>query len=621
MYLEQITGPDSLHHINNQQIEKIAEEIRSFLVTQVSQTGGHLGPNLGVVELTIALHKVFSSPQDHFIFDTGHQAYVHKILTGRRNFTGIRTAEGLSGYPSRTESAHDIVENSHASTALSWADGISHADMLAGNKNTTIALIGDGAMTGGMAWEAINNISANPQRPLVIVVNDNGRSYAPTIGGFAKHINALRLDKRYEKFLKWGRYRLHKCGKPGKLMYQALHSVKTGMRDLLVKDSGIFTALGLKYIGPVDGHDIAALTVALGQAKEFGQTVVVHVITEKGRGYTPAETNEADRFHAVGVIHPETGLPLAPERFEWTNVFGKHLVKIARNNEKIVAITAAMLLPVGIGEFEKEFPERIYDVGIAEQHAVTMAAGLAYGGYHPVVALYATFLNRAFDQVLMDVALHKAGVTFVLDRAGITGQDGASHNGMWDIALISLVPGLRLAIPRDALRIEQCLEQAVQVDDAPTVLRYPKGALGNVIESVEQHPGYEVLRQASNPTVVLIGLGPFALTMLQVAEKIVANGHIVEVIDPVWAVPVHENLVQHVQQAKLVVCIEDGLAQNGFGSLLREALVEAKAKTQVLTYGIPDEFLTTDSRANIMAKIQLTPKDIVKKVQLRLADN
>ncbi len=431
MLLTRIKGPRDLDRLSQEELVQLAAEIRSFLVDAVSKTGGHLGPNLGVVELTIALHRVFESPKDKVLFDTGHQAYVHKLLTGRQDFAGLRTKNGLSGYPSRAESEHDVIENSHASTVLGWADGLAKANEVLGREDHHVAaVIGDGALTGGMAWEALNNIAAAKDRPLVIVVNDNERSYGPTIGGLANHLATLRTTDGYERFLARGKELLERTPVVGKPLFETLHGAKKGLKDFIAPQ-GMFEDLGLKYIGPIDGHDIEALESALQRAKRFSGPVIVHCLTQKGRGYTPALEHEADRFHAVGVIHPDTGLPVKTAAASWTSVFADEMVKIGHEREDVVGITAAMLHPVGLNKFAEAFPDRIYDVGIAEQHGATSAAGLATGGVHPVFAVYATFLNRAFDQVLMDVALHKCGVTFVLDRAGVTGDDGASHNGMW----------------------------------------------------------------------------------------------------------------------------------------------------------------------------------------------
>ena len=621
--LDRITTPDDVRGLDHREVVRLAAEIREFLVESVSRTGGHLGPNLGVVELTIALHRVFQSPRDTVVFDTGHQAYVHKLLTGRQDFSELRKRGGLSGYPSRAESTHDVVENSHASTALSWADGIAKANVLRGhNDRHVVAVIGDGALTGGMAWEALNNIAEGQDRRLVIVVNDNGRSYAPTIGGLAHHLDTLRTTNGYEKVLSWGKHTLQRTGLPGRFAYDALHGLKKGIKDV-VAPQGMFEDLGIKYVGPVDGHDETAVEHALIRAKAFGAPVIVHVITEKGRGYTPAEQDVADRFHAVGKIHPETGLPLAPSRFGWTSVFADEIVRIGHRRPDVVAITAAMLAPVGLAPFAQEFPTRTFDVGIAEQHAATSAAGMAFAGLHPVVALYATFLNRAFDQVLMDVALHKAGVTFVLDRAGITGDDGASHNGMWDLALLRIVPGLHLAAPRDEATLRAALREAVDIDDAPSVVRYPKGALGDPIPAIDTVEGVDVLarhgdragvRGGHGPRVLVVGVGPMAETALDVAELLAQHGVASTVADPRWVLPVQPALVKLVGEHDHVVTIEDGLVDGGIGALLAQRASEAGHRVPVQSFGIPQEFLAHASREQVVAAVRLRPADVARDV-------
>ncbi|GMA19519.1 1-deoxy-D-xylulose-5-phosphate synthase 2 [Arsenicicoccus piscis] len=498
--LDSITSPEDVRALPAEQVGELADDIRAFLVEEVAKTGGHLGPNLGVVELTIALHRVFESPHDTIVFDTGHIGYVHKLLTGRTDFSGLRTKGGLSGYPSRAESEHDVVENSHASTSLSWAEGIAAGRVLAGQPDRhTVAVIGDGALTGGMAWEALNNIAARQDLPLVMVVNDNERSYAPTTGGLAQHLSQLRTTRSYEKVLSWGKRALSDVPVVGAPVFETLHGVKKGIKDI-VAPQGLFEDLGLKYLGPVDGHDEHAVEVALRQAKGFGAPCIVHVLTKKGKGYGPAREHEDDRFHAVGVINPETGLPLETSGRSWTDDFSDELVALGGEREDLVAITAAMLIPVGLKDFAAKYPERVFDVGIAEQHAVTMAAGLAFAGLHPVVAIYSTFLNRAFDQLLMDCALHRAGVTLVLDRAGVTGSDGASHNGMWDMTLANVVPGLRLAAPRDGEQVALALRDAVDITDAPTVVRFAKGNPPQPIAALEQHGTVDVLHGPGRPT-------------------------------------------------------------------------------------------------------------------------
>lgn len=614
--LDRISSPQDVRRLTTHQVGELADEIRAFLVDQVSRTGGHLGPNLGVVELSIALHRVFDSPRDAIVFDTGHQAYVHKMLTGRQDFSALRRRGGMSGYPSRAESEHDVVENSHASTALSWADGIAKARQLLGETDRhTVAVIGDGALTGGMAWEALNNIAAGVDRRLVIVVNDNGRSYAPTIGGLAQHLDTLRTTQGYESVLTWGKTTLRRSGPPGRFAYEALHGLKKGIKDV-VAPQGMFEDLGLKYVGPVDGHDEQAVEHALRRARAYGGPVIVHVITEKGRGYTPAEQDVADRFHAVGKIHPETGLPLAPSRFGWTSVFADEIVRVGRRRPDVVAITAAMLQPVGLAPFAAEFPERVFDVGIAEQHAATSAAGMAYAGLHPVVAVYATFLNRAFDQVLMDVALHRAGVTFVLDRAGITGDDGASHNGMWDLAMLSIVPGLRLAAPRDEPTLRAALRQAVDVDDAPTVVRYPKGTMGDPVPALEDVDGVDVLaRHAGDGTrVLVVGVGAMVGTALAVGELVAAHGAAVTVVDPRWVLPVPASLVKLVGEHDHVVTLEDGLVDSGIGALVAQRSREAGVTVPVQSFGIPAVFLQHASRDEIVDELRLGPHDVAADV-------
>lgn len=614
--LDRISSPSDLRRLSEHELVALSAEIRDFLVASVSRTGGHLGPNLGVVELSIALHRVFDSPRDSVVFDTGHQAYVHKLLTGRHDFSDLRTRGGMSGYPSRAESPHDVVENSHASTALSWADGIAKAHEVRGRGDRhVVAVIGDGALTGGMAWEALNNIAAGRDRRLVIVVNDNGRSYAPTIGGLAHHLDTLRVTNGYEAVLSWGKRTLRRSGAPGRFAYDALHGLKKGIKDV-VAPQGMFEDLGLKYVGPVDGHDVAAVERALARAKAFGGPVIVHVITEKGRGYSPAEQDVADRFHAVGRIHPETGLPVAPSRFSWTKVFADEMVRIGRRRPDVVAITAAMLAPVGLAPFEAEFPERTFDVGIAEQHAATSAAGMAFAGLHPVVAVYATFLNRAFDQVLMDVALHRAGVTFVLDRAGLTGEDGASHNGMWDMAMLRVVPGLRLAAPRDEATLRSALRTAVDVDDAPTVVRYPKTPLGDDIPAVDAVEGVDVLARhaGTGARVLVVGVGSMASTAVQVGEQLAATDLQVTVVDPRWVLPVPSALVKVVGEHDLTLCVEDGVVEGGVGAALAQRVTEAGIRTPVLARGIPAQFLEHASIAQLVEAVRLRPEDLVADV-------
>jgi 1-deoxy-D-xylulose-5-phosphate synthase len=619
--LDSIDGPDDVKALDPSQLDQLAQEIRDFLVTSVSQTGGHLGPNLGVVELSIALHRVFDSPQDTIVFDTGHQSYVHKLLTGRHDFDRLRMKGGLSGYPSRAESQHDVVENSHASTALSWADGIAKARRLSGRRDRhTVAVVGDGALTGGMAWEAINNIAVDKDLPLVIVVNDNERSYAPTTGGLADHLATLRTTRSYESVLGWGKDTLNRTPVVGGVVYGALHGVKKGIKDF-VAPQGMFEDLGLKYLGPIDGHDEASVEAALRRAKSFGGPVLVHVLTTKGKGYDHARNDDADRFHAVDRINPETGLPLQVRGRIWTDEFGDALLGVARERDDVVAITAAMLIPTGLKEFAELHPDRVFDVGIAEQHAVTMASGLAFGGLHPVVCVYATFLNRAFDQLLMDCALHRAGVTFVLDRAGITGTDGASHNGMWDMSVTGLVPGLRLCAPRDADELGRAFREAVDVADAPTVIRFSKQNPPAPLPAVRSVGSVDVLAEAASDDAVellLVGLGEMATTAMAVSEKLGAQGHTVRVVDPRWCVPVSDDLVGMARSAGAVAVLEDNLVVGGVGSQISAALREAGLSVPVHLHGIPKRFLAHASRGELLEEIGLTPDAVADRLHAAL---
>ena len=558
--LEQIRGPADLQHLSAVQLDELAREIRDFLIHKVAATGGHLGPNLGVVELTLALHRVFDSPHDPILFDTGHQAYVHKMLTGRcQDFDSLRKKDGLSGYPSRAESEHDWVESSHASSSLSYADGLAKAFELSGHRNRhVVAVVGDGALTGGMCWEALNNIAASG-RPVVIVVNDNGRSYAPTIGGFAEHLAALRLQPGYERVLEEGRKAVRGLPMIGEFCYQCMHSIKAGVKDAL-SPQVMFTDLGLKYVGPIDGHDESAVESALRHARAFNAPVVVHVVTRKGMGYAPAENDVDDQMHACGVIDPETGLATSIPGPGWTSTFSDTLIRLAAKRRDVVAITAAMPGPTGLSAFRQRYPDRFFDVGIAEQHAMTSAAGLAMGGMHPVVAVYSTFLNRAFDQMLMDVALHRLPVTLVLDRSGITGPDGASHNGMWDLSLLGIVPGMRVAAPRDGARLREELGEALDISDGPTALRFPKGDVGEDIPAVERRGGVDILAlPADNTTedVLIVAVGPFASMAMAIAGRLRNHGIGVTVVDPRWVLPVPAEIATLAARHKLVVTLED----------------------------------------------------------------
>ena len=621
--LEGIASPEDLRQIPEEDLPALAEDIRGFLVEQVSATGGHLGPNLGVVEVTLALHRVFDSPRDVILWDTGHQAYVHKILTGRwRAFDTLRKEGGLSGYPSRAESEHDVIENSHASTALSYADGIAKAFELQGelsgdDARHVVAVVGDGSLTGGMAWEALNNI-AGSDRPMVILVNDNERSYSPTIGGLAHHLATLRTTQGYERFLQWGRRTLQRTPVVGAPVYEALHGMKKGLKDI-VAPQGMFEDLGLKYVGPIDGHDTLEVEHALRRARDFPGPVVVHVITEKGRGYAPAEQDEADRFHGIGVIDPETGQPLRASGRTWTSVFADELVEIGGEDPRVVGITAAMLGPTGLDRFAQRFPDRTFDVGIAEQHAATSAAGMAYAGLHPVVAVYATFLNRAIDQVLLDCALHRAGVTFVLDRAGVTGDDGPSHNGIWDMSLLGVVPGLRLAAPRDASALREQLREAVAISDAPTVVRFPKGTVPDDIPALRRIDGVDILRESETCDVLVVAVGAFATLGLEVADALAAQGISATVADPRWALPIPTRLAGLAADADLVVVLEDNMRAGGIGTAMRSALEDAGVATPALTFGMPPEFPHHGSRSSVLAHAGMSAQEIARRVTERVA--
>jgi len=611
--LESIKSPADLKKLNLEQVTNLADEIRNFLIEQVSKSGGHLGPNLGVVELTIAMHRVFESPKDIIVFDTGHQSYVHKLLTGRMSgFDKLRQRGGIAGYPNRSESEHDVVENSHASTALSWSDGIAKGFSLTNQKDrAVVCVVGDGALTGGMSWEALNNIAASKNEKLVIIVNDNERSYSPTIGGLATYLSTLRTTSGYEKFLDWGKGVLEKTPVVGQPIYETLHGVKKGIKDI-VAPQGMFEDLGLKYFGPIDGHDVAAMEKALKIAKDYDAPVLVHVITEKGRGHAPALNDEAEKFHAVGVVDPETGQPLSKSGKSWTSVFSDELVKIGAERTDVVAITAAMMGPTGLDKFEKAFSERTFDVGIAEQHATTSAAGLAFAGLHPVVAVYSTFLNRAFDQLLLDVALHKAGVTFVLDRAGVTGDDGPSHNGMWDLALTGIVPTLHVAAPRDGERVKETLREALDISDAPSLIRFPKGAVNPDIPAFERRDGIDVLYRGESADVLLVSIGAFAAIAVEAAAQAYREGVGVTVIDPRWVKPLPKSLITMAQRYKSVVVLEDGIKHGGIASTVSELFRDAQLNVPVHSIGLPLSFLEHAKRAQILEDLGITVQNITR---------
>ena len=621
--LESVRGPADLNRMSHEDLDRLAAEIRQFLVDKVTTTGGHLGPNLGVVELTIALHRVFVSPRDAVIFDVGHQSYVHKVLTGRRDgFDRLRQQDGISGYPSRAESEHDLVENSHASTALSYADGMAKAFALTGERRHVVAVVGDGALTGGMCWEALNNIAAGKDRPMVIVVNDNGRSYSPTIGGLADHLATLRTRPGYERALQGGKRVLQGTPVVGKPVYTALHAAKKAIKDALSPQM-MFEDLGLKYLGPVDGHDLVALEAALRRAKAFGGPVVVHAVTRKGCGFPLAENDEIDQMHQTDPIDPLTGKPTTAKGASWTSVFATSLANLGAERPDVVAITAAMLRSTGLNLFADVYPDRCFDVGIAEQHAVTSAAGMAMAGMHPVVAIYSTFLNRAFDQVLMDVALHRLPVTFVLDRAGITGPDGASHHGMWDLSLLGVVPGIRVAAPRDAVTLAEELREAVGTDDGPTVLRFPKAAVGGEVAAVDRIGPVDVLRwpgPSESADVLLVTVGAFAELGLATAARLADQGIGVTVVDPRWVVPVPGELVDLAAQHRLVVTVEDSGRHGGFGWALAAALRDSDVDVPLRDLAVPNRFHAQGTRPEVFVRLGLTAQDVARRITEWAAD-
>ena len=618
--LENIRGPRDLKDLRAEDLPRLSAEIRDVLIQTVSRTGGHLGPNLGVVELTMALHRVFDSPADRIVFDTGHQSYVHKLLTGRYGrFDTLRQRGGLSGYPSRAESEHDVIENSHASTSLSYADGLAKAYQIRGETDRcVVAVIGDGALTGGMAWEALNNIAGAKDRRVVIVVNDNGRSYQPTIGGLADHLATVRTSQRYEQVLDYIKTTLTHAPLFGPPLFETLHGIKKGIKDVL-QPQVLFEDLGLKYLGPVDGHDEQAVEYVLARARDFGGPVLVHVITRKGFGYPLAEQNDEDCLHQVGpaakpaAAPAPSAAPSAPAR-PWTRIFATELAAIGVARPDVVAITAAMLHPTGLDAFAAACPDRVFDVGIAEQHAVTSAAGLAMGGLHPVVAIYSTFLNRAFDQVVMDVAMHKLPVTFVLDRAGVTGPDGASHHGMWDLSLLQLVPGMRVAVPRDGTRLTELLREALAVTGGPTALRFSRGNAPADLPAVGQLGSMDVLRAAAGDArdVLLVGVGSMAGTCAEVADRLADQGIGVTVIDPRWVQPLDPALAAEAARWKLVVTVEDSGERGGVGDAVARLLRDHDVETPVRTFGIAQQFLEHGERAELLDELGLTPQQLAR---------
>ncbi|QGU07572.1 1-deoxy-D-xylulose-5-phosphate synthase [Corynebacterium occultum] len=612
--LHRISSPADLADLSSEELDTLVVEIRDFLVAKVSATGGHLGPNLGVVELTLALHRIFDSPSDPIIFDTSHQSYVHKILTGRAGeFDTLRQKDGLSGYTSRSESQHDWTESSHASAALSYADGLSKAMSLSGKKDhSVVAVVGDGALTGGMCWEALNNIAAGKDRKVVVVVNDNGRSYSPTIGGFAENLAELRMQPFYDRVMERGKTQLKSLGWVGERTFEALHAFKEGVKSSVIPTE-MFPELGMKYVGPVNGHDRETLETAFAYAREYQGPIIIHVVTEKGHGFAPAENDTAELMHSTGIIDPVTGVPKSASKPGWTAIFSEELCATAEQREDIVAITAAMAGPTGLAKFGEKYPERFFDVGIAEQHALTSAAGLALGGMHPVVAIYSTFLNRALDQLIMDVALLKLPVTLVLDRAGVTGSDGASHNGIWDLSLASTVPGIRIAAPRDGEQLRELFRDSLDIKDGPSIVRFPKGALPRELPAVDMlDDGVEILHYSDGTgeadevvSVLLIAVGIMAEQAVAAATALEELGVGVTVVDPRWVVPVAPSLLALADDHDLVITIEDGMLRGGVGSMIGEALNAAGVDVPLRQLGFPGIFPEHASRNELLGELGL----------------
>jgi 1-deoxy-D-xylulose-5-phosphate synthase len=611
--LETIKSPADLRALDQPHLSQLAEEVRAFLVEQTSRSGGHLSPNLGVVELTFAIHRVFDSPKDAIVWDTGHQAYVHKLVTGRASdFATLRQAGGLSGYPSRKESEHDLVENSHASTSLSYALGIAEARLRKKVDGFVVAIIGDGALTGGMAYEALNQIAHLQPPNLIILINDNGRSYAPTVGGLARHLSQLRVDPRYERIKDEISHLLRELPLVGSTADQAAYRVKEGLKQLL-QPSTIFESLGIKYAGLVDGHDEPALEEVLSRAKKLHEPVVVHVVTEKGHGYGPAVEDEIDKLHGVSAFDPLTGRPRSTE-LSYTDVFGEALMTAATRRSEVCAITAAMASSTGLLNFAKEFPDRFFDVGICEQHAVTFAAGLALAGMHPVVCIYSTFLARAFDQTIMDVALHKLPVVFVIDRAGVTGPDGASHHGIFDLSYLRLIPNLKIAAPADATELCALLETALATD-GPVAIRYPKGPVPATPDlPVEPLPigRWEELRKGSD--AVIFAVGRMVGIAVEAAERLELQGVSTAVVNARWIKPMDPRIADWARTHPVVLTVEDNVGSGGFGGAVLEALAPHGLAGRVRNLALPDAFLAHGKASDILREHGLDAAGIAKAV-------
>ena len=617
--LDRITSPADLRSLTEPELQALAEEIRLFLVASVSKTGGHLGPNLGVVELTLALHRVFDSPKDRILWDTGHQAYVHKLLTRPRDgFARLRKLGGMSGYPNRSESRHDFIENSHASTGLSYAAGMAEALRRQGGEGQVVVVVGDGALTGGMAYEALNNIG-HRKSPVIIVVNDNGRSYAPTIGGLAQHLaqQLTVLNPSYHR-TKSRVDRLLRTLPAGEKAIEAGRRVKEGLKEL-VSPRTFFEYLGIKYSGPINGHDLDDVERTLRQVRLLGGPAVVHVITTKGRGYGPAEEDEIDHLHGVSAFDVLTAKPLS-KKTTYTDIFGEALVREAEDNPRLIAITAAMGSSAGLGPFAERFPDRFFDVGIAEQHAVTFAAGLAMAGMRPVVVIYSTFLQRALDQVMMDVCLHRLPVTFVLDRAGITGDDGPSHHGIFDLTFLRAMPGLTLAAASDPQELRDLLHTAIAgIADGPFAIRFPKGAAGEGEVAPPQIlpiGEWDVLRQGS--AALLLATGKMVGVAMEAAALLDREGMPLTVINARYIKPLDSRLESWARRHPAVFSLEDNVVAGGFGSAIAEAL--APHGIPVTPLGVPDHFIEQGGQAELLKKLALDPSGVAETIRHNLAD-
>jgi len=604
MLLDAISGPDDLQGRSTAELVDLAEQIRTHIIESVAEHGGHLGSNLGAVELSIAIHRVFRSPHDAILWDTGHQAYVHKILTGRAaQFAQLRQADGLSGYPSRSESEHDWIENSHASTVLSYAHGLATAFELNDERRRVVAIIGDGAMTGGMAFEGLNNLG-HSGRNVVIVLNDNGRSYAPTVSRLSESLVKIRNNPVYMRRQAKIEEIAERIPWVGEQIHRGLKMSKAALREMW-EPSAFFEDLGVRYIGPFDGHDIESMEEALANAAEFDGPVVVHVLTQKGRGYGPAEADDVKNMHDTGSVKDGS----------YTAAFSESMVKLGDRYANLVAITAAMPDSTGLLPFRERFPDRCIDVGIAEQHAVTAAAGMAMAGLRPIVAVYSTFLTRAIDQVNLDVGLHRLPVVFCLDRAGITGPDGASHHGLLDLVLLTKVPGMTVFAPSNYQELQQMLDDAMTIDDGPVAIRWSRGPAAHVADyEVGSGLNARLIREGDG-TVALLGFGQMLPAVMDAADRLAQQGIHCSVYDPRLVSPLDPAMIDDLATHQLVVTAEDGLRIGGAGAGVRDALGERGAECQISVLGIPTEYVPHDQADALHAKFGLDGPGIAATVE------